>query len=99
MSAYSWLYDFSGQPEKTQYWTRTICNEFYGTDPIHGYGFGLDEDQGQLGAWYVMASIGLFDVAGLTNENPTMQIGSPAFNKIDIKLNQAYFPERVSKSG
>lgn len=86
-----WLYNFSGEPEKTQFWTRTICNEFYGNDPIHGYGYGQDEDQGQLGAWYVMASIGLFDVAGLTNENPSMQIGSPAFDEIEIKLNPNYY--------
>jgi predicted alpha-1,2-mannosidase len=86
-----WLYNFSGEPEKTQYWTRTICNEFYGADPIHGYGYGQDEDQGQLGAWYVMASIGLFDVAGLTGENPGMQIGSPAFDEIKIKLNPDYY--------
>ncbi|NOU59869.1 GH92 family glycosyl hydrolase [Marinifilum caeruleilacunae] len=87
-----WLYNFSGQPEKSQYWTRMICNEFYGTDPIHGYGYGQDEDQGQLGAWFVMASIGLFDVAGLTHENPSMQIGSPAFDEINIHLNQDYYP-------
>ncbi|MCL3779327.1 glycoside hydrolase family 92 protein [Prolixibacteraceae bacterium JC049] len=86
-----WLYNFSGQPEKTQYWTRTICNEFYGNGPIHGYGYGQDEDQGQLGAWYVLASIGLFDVAGLTNEKPSMQIGSPAFDEIKIKLNPHYY--------
>jgi len=86
-----WLYNFSGEPEKTQFWTRTICNEFYGSDPIHGYGYGQDEDQGQLGAWYVMASIGLFDVAGLTAENPSMQIGSPAFDEIKIKLNPDYY--------
>ncbi len=87
----SWLYNFTGQPEKTQYWTRTICDEFYGTNPIHGYGYGQDEDQGQLGAWYVMASIGLFDVAGLTNEVPTMQIGSPAFDEVRISLNPNYY--------
>ena len=92
-----WLYNFSGQPEKTQFWTRTICNEFYGIDPIHGYGYGQDEDQGQLGAWYVMASIGLFDVAGLTNETPTMQIGSPAFDEIDIQLNQEFYPGKKIK--
>jgi predicted alpha-1,2-mannosidase len=86
-----WLYNFSGEPEKTQYWTRTICNEFYGSSPIHGYGYGQDEDQGQLGAWYVMASIGLFDVAGLTGENPSMQMGSPAFDEIKIKLNPDYY--------
>ncbi|MDE5419835.1 GH92 family glycosyl hydrolase [Labilibaculum sp. DW002] len=86
-----WLYNFSGEPEKTQFWTRTICNEFYGSDPIHGYGYGQDEDQGQLGAWYVMASIGLFDVAGLSGENPSMQIGSPAFDEITIQLNPDYY--------
>ncbi|PKQ63492.1 alpha-mannosidase [Labilibaculum filiforme] len=86
-----WLYNFSGEPEKTQFWTRTICNEFYGADPIHGYGYGQDEDQGQLGAWYVMASIGLFDVAGLTSENPSMQTGSPAFDEITIQLNSDYY--------
>jgi predicted alpha-1,2-mannosidase len=86
-----WLYTCAGAPEKTQFWTRTICNEFYGNDPIHGYGYGQDEDQGQLGAWYVMASIGLFDVAGLTGENPYMQIGSPAFDEIKISLNPEYY--------
>lgn len=86
-----WLYNFSGEPEKTQFWTRTICNEFYGSDPIHGYGYGQDEDQGQLGAWYVMASIGLFDVAGLTKDKPRMQIGSPAFDEITIQLNPDYY--------
>lgn len=87
-----WLFNFSGRPDKTQYWTRTICNEFYGTDGIHGYGYGQDEDQGQLGAWYVMASLGLFDVKGLTGENPTFQLGSPAFDRIQIKLNKTYYP-------
>jgi len=86
-----WLYAFAGEADKTHYWTRTICNEFYGTDPIHGYGYGQDEDQGQLGAWYVMASIGLFDVGGLAGENPEMLIGSPAFDKIDIQLNKDYY--------
>ena len=86
-----WLYTCAGVPEKTQFWIRTICNEFYGTNPIHGYGYGQDEDQGQLGAWYVMASIGLFDVAGLTGENPEMQVGSPAFDKIDIRLNPEFY--------
>lgn len=86
-----WLFNFSGQPERTQYWTRKICNEFYGVDGIHGYGYGQDEDQGQLGAWYVMASIGLFDVKGLTGENPSFQLGSPAFDQINIKLNGNYY--------
>lgn len=84
------LFNFSGCPWLSQKWMRTICNEFYGTEGIHGYGYGQDEDQGQLGAWYVMASIGLFDAKGLTAPNPSFQIGSPLFDKITIKLNPDY---------
>ncbi len=82
----SWLFNYSGKPWLTQKWTRAICNEFYGTESIHGYGYGQDEDQGQLGSWYVMASLGLFDVKGLTDFRPTLQIGSPVFNKATITL-------------
>lgn len=83
----SWLFNFSGKPYLTQKWTRLICDEFYGVGAEHGYGFGQDEDQGQLGAWYVMSSIGLFDVQGGACATPTYQIGSPLFDKIEIKLN------------
>ena len=61
-------------------------DEFYGTDGIHGYGYGQDEDQGQLGAWYVIASTGLFDVKGLTELRPAVQFGSPKFDKLVITL-------------
>ncbi|MCB9276887.1 MAG: glycoside hydrolase family 92 protein [Lewinellaceae bacterium] len=86
----SWLFNHSGKPWLTQKWTRAICDEFYGTDGIHGYGYGQDEDQGQLGAWYVMAAIGLFDVKGLSDKTPQMQIGSPIFGRITIALNPEY---------
>lgn len=82
----SWLFNFSGKPSLSQKWVRTICNEFYGTDAIHGYGYGQDEDQGQLGAWYVMSSIGLFDIKGLTEVDPGFQIGSPLFDKVTINV-------------
>jgi predicted alpha-1,2-mannosidase len=87
----SWMFNFSGKPYLSQKWVRAICNEFYGTEGIHGYGYGQDEDQGQLGAWYVMSSIGLFDVKGLTEINPKFQVGSPLFDKITIKLNSKYY--------
>lgn len=87
----SWLFNYSGKPWLTQYYTRDICNVFYGTEPTHGYGYGQDEDQGQLGAWYVMAAMGLFDVQGGTNKNPTMQIGSPLFDKVTIRLDKKYY--------
>jgi predicted alpha-1,2-mannosidase len=82
----SWLFNFSGKPWLTQKWTRLICDEFYGIEPIHGYGYGQDEDQGQLGSWYVMASLGLFDVKGFTDANPIIEFGSPMFDRATIKL-------------
>ena len=90
----SGLFNFSGKPWLSQKWMRTICNEFYGTEGIHGYGYGQDEDQGQLGAWYVMAAMGLFDVKGLTAPDPSFQVGSPLFDKVTIKLNRDYYPGR-----
>ncbi len=87
----SWLFNHSGRPDLSQKWVRAICDEFYGTDGIHGYGYGQDEDQGQLGAWYVMSSIGLFAVDGLTSPEPAFSIGSPIFDKVVIKLNKQYY--------
>lgn len=81
-----WLFNYSGKPWLTQKWTRIICDEFYGTEPLHGYGFGQDEDQGQLGAWYVLAGLGLFDVQGHASANPSFQFGSPQFEKVTLQL-------------
>lgn len=88
---HAWLFNYSGKPWLTQKWTRMICDEFYGTEPLHGYGFGQDEDQGQLGAWYVMASMGLFDVSGHAFAEPVFQMGSPLFDKITVKLDPKYY--------
>ena len=88
------LFNFSGKPWLSQKWMRTICNEFYGTEGVHGYGYGQDEDQGQLGAWYVMASMGLFDAKGLTAPDPTFQVGSPLFDRITVQLNPDYYEGR-----
>jgi predicted alpha-1,2-mannosidase len=82
----SWLFNFSGKPWLTQKWTRAICDEFYGVEPIHGYGYGQDEDQGQLGSWYVMAALGLFDVKGFTDFRPIVEIGSPLFSTAAVQL-------------
>ncbi len=88
----SWLFNEAGKYALTQKWVRAILDEFYGTDGIHGYGYGQDEDQGQLGAWYVISSIGLFDVKGLASEEPTFAIGRTLFDKVTIKLNEKYYP-------
>lgn len=87
----SWLFNEAGRPSLTQKWVRAILNEFYGTEGIHGYGYGQDEDQGQLGAWYVISSMGLFDVKGLTDSEPSVGLGAPLFDKITIQLNNQYY--------
>lgn len=88
----SWLFNEAGRPDLTQKWVKEILNVFYGTDGIHGYGYGQDEDQGQLGAWYVISSIGLFDVKGLTDSEPSFALGAPLFDKVTIHLNKKYYP-------
>ncbi|WP_109699005.1 GH92 family glycosyl hydrolase [Chitinophaga deserti] len=90
----SWLFNDIGYASLTQKWVRAILNDFYGTEGIHGYGYGQDEDQGQLGAWYVISSIGLFDVKGLTDTTPSFGISSPLFDKVTIRLNNRYYKGR-----
>jgi predicted alpha-1,2-mannosidase len=81
----AYLFNFSDHPWLTQKWVRKIGDGFYGVDEVHGYGYGQDEDQGQLGAWYVMSAIGLFDVKGLVEIDPSFQFGSPLFDDVRIK--------------
>ena len=49
------------------------------------------EDQGQLGAWYVISSMGLFSVTGLNDIHPSFSLGSPLFSRINIKLSGKYY--------
>ncbi len=82
----SWLFNRSGCPWLTQKWTRAICDEFYGTQEMHGYGYGQDEDQGQLGAWYNMAALGLFMIDGGVSSDSVFELGSPVFDLATVKL-------------
>lgn len=86
-----WMFNYSGKPWLTQLYTRAIMNEFYGTEALRGFGVGQDEDQGQLGAWFDMVAMGLFDVQGHTRMNPTYQISAPLFDKITVQLDPAYY--------
>jgi putative alpha-1,2-mannosidase len=73
-------------------------DEFYGTEGIHGYGYGQDEDQGQLGAWFVVASLGVFDVKALTDIEPKLQLASPLFEKATIRLGNGNLLEIVANN-
>jgi predicted alpha-1,2-mannosidase len=88
----AWLFNFSGKPWLTQKWSREILNLYYGTGPIDGY--PGDEDQGQMGAWYVISAMGLFEMDGGCAVRPIYEIGSPLFDKVTIHLDQKYYPAR-----
>lgn len=85
-----WLFNYSGKPWLTQKWVREIMDRYYGTGPKDGW-LG-DEDQGQMGAWFVMSAMGLFQMDGGASLEPVYEIGSPLFEKITIRLDTAYYP-------
>ena len=64
-------------------------NKYYGSTPIHGW--PGDEDQGQGGAWFVMAAMGLFEVNGGGCVEPFYEISSPLFEKVTIHLDEKYY--------
>ena len=76
----AYLYDYAGQPWKTQYWTRRIMTGLYKPEPK---GFPGDEDQGSMSSWFVMSALGLYPVTPGTSQ---YAIGSPLFEKAVISL-------------
>lgn len=85
------LFNFSGAPWLTQYWTRQIIDSVYsGISPQKGY--GGDEDQGLMGTLSVLLRMGIFSTNGGTSEKPYYEISSPVFSKIIIHLNSKYYP-------
>lgn len=89
----AWLFNYSGKPWLTQHYTREIMNRYYGSTPVHGW-LG-DEDEGQMGAWYVMAAMGLFQTDGGASVKPFYEIGSPLFEKTTITLDPTYYPGKT----
>lgn len=85
----AFIFNYLDQPWKCQKYTREILNSFYGDTPYHGW--EGDEDEGQMGGWYVMSSIGLFEMNGGVTANSEMELTSPIFDKITIKLDPRYY--------
>jgi putative alpha-1,2-mannosidase len=76
----AYLYNFTNSPDKTQMWVNRILKEEYSDQPD---GLSGNEDCGQMSAWYVMSSLGLYTIApGQTQ----YQIGLPQFDKAVINL-------------
>ncbi|WP_319591045.1 GH92 family glycosyl hydrolase [uncultured Draconibacterium sp.] len=85
---FAFLFNWVGKPWLTQRWSRSIIEKYYGTGTANAY-LG-DEDQGQMSAWLVMASIGLFQTDGGCRAEPVYEIASPLYEKIVIDLGERY---------
>ncbi|HMG07162.1 MAG TPA: GH92 family glycosyl hydrolase [Mucilaginibacter sp.] len=75
-----YLYNYAGEPWKTQKWVREVENRFYLPTPD---GYCGDEDNGQTSAWYVFSAMGFYPVCPASGQ---YVIGAPLFKKISIKL-------------
>lgn len=85
---FAFLFNWVGKPWLTQQWSRSIIERYYGTGLANAY-LG-DEDQGQMSAWLIMASLGLFQIDGGCSVDPVYEIASPLYEKIVIDLGERY---------
>lgn len=76
----AYMFNHAKQPWRTQYWVRHILDTQYNTTPN---GLSGNEDCGQMSAWYVFSSIGLYPMNPASGE---YEIGSPIFEKTTINL-------------
>jgi len=76
----AYLYNFTDDPYKTQYYLNKIMNTMYKAAPD---GLAGNEDCGQMSAWYVMNALGFYNIAPGQNN---FQIGIPVFDKATINL-------------
>lgn len=77
---YAYLFNFSGQPWKTQQWARKITEDSYSAD---AGGIPGNDDLGALSSWFVFSAMGFYPVTPGTAQ---YQIGSPLFEKTTIHL-------------
>ena len=75
-----YLYDYSGEPWKAQYWIREVMDKMYNAHPD---GYCGDEDNGQTSAWYVFSALGFYPVCPGSNE---YALGTPLFKKATLNL-------------
>ena len=86
----AYLFNYSGAPWLTQYWSRKVVEKVYsGLSPYYGY--SGDEDQGLMGSLAVLMKSGIFSTNGGTSEDPFYEISSPIFNKITFHLHSGYY--------
>lgn len=79
---FAYLYNYGGQPWKTQQLVRRVMQEMYGDSPE---GLVNNEDCGQMSAWYVFSALGFYPLCPGDGEYTT---GSPIFDEAVIHLDQ-----------
>jgi predicted alpha-1,2-mannosidase len=75
-----YLYNYAGQPWKTQRRVRDIMKIWYNAGPL---GYCGDEDNGEMSSWYVLSAMGFFTVCP---GRPVYDIGSPIFDEVKLEL-------------
>ncbi|MFE7470508.1 GH92 family glycosyl hydrolase [Streptomyces sp. NPDC057575] len=89
----AYLYNDAGRPWKTQEMVRRIAAANYAnrTDGLSG-----NDDCGQMSAWYVLSSLGIYPV---NPASATYAVGSPFFDRAEVRLPAASRPLVISASG
>jgi len=75
-----YLYNYAGEPWKTQYWVREAMKRLYNATPD---GYCGDEDNGQTSAWYVFSAMGFYPVCPTSGQ---YVLGTPLFKSMTINL-------------
>ena len=86
-----YLYNYSGEPWKAQYWLRETMDRMYTPAPD---GYCGDEDNGQTSAWYVFSALGFYPVCPGSGQ---YILGSPLFSKATLNLADGKKVEIVAK--
>ncbi|MGB9151803.1 MAG: GH92 family glycosyl hydrolase, partial [Alphaproteobacteria bacterium] len=75
-----WIYDFWGEPYKTQNIVRRAMNELYSNRPAAYPG---NDDLGEMSSWYIFSALGMYpELPG----SDILVIGSPLFPKAVVHL-------------
>jgi predicted alpha-1,2-mannosidase len=80
----SYLYNYAGQPWKTQARVRQLATMFYTNTPS---GICGNDDCGQTSAWYVFTALGFYPVDPVSGD---YILGSPLVDRATIKLDSKY---------
>ena len=88
----AYMYNRIGRPEKTQHWVREILSGCYSTDRK---GFDGNEDCGQMSAWYILSSLGLYM---LNPADEWYELGAPCVEEAELKLHSGKTLQIVAKN-